>query len=45
VNDWYEAIAARPGFQKAVSWPDESGGGYEEVGLKTQQVGRGAASW
>ena len=35
VNDWYKRLAARPAFQKAVSWPDESGGGYEEVGLKT----------
>jgi glutathione S-transferase/GST-like protein len=35
VNDWYKRISARPAFQTAVSWPDESGGGYEEVGLKT----------
>jgi glutathione S-transferase len=35
VNEWYKRIAARPAFQTAVSWPDESGGGYEEVGLKT----------
>ena len=34
VNDWYARISARPAFQKAVSWPDENGGGYEEVGLK-----------
>mgnify|MGYP003705249937 CR=1 FL=1 len=34
-----ERIAARPAFQKAVSWPDESGGGYEEVGLSAQKVG------
>jgi glutathione S-transferase/GST-like protein len=33
VNDWYARIAARPAFVTAVSWPDESGGGYEEVGL------------
>jgi glutathione S-transferase len=33
VHDWYERISARPSFQKAASWPDESGGGYEEVGL------------
>ena len=33
VNAWYQRIAARPAFQKAVSWPDEGGGGYEEVGL------------
>ena len=33
IRDWYERLAKRPAFQKAVSWPDESGGGYEEVGL------------
>jgi glutathione S-transferase len=33
VNAWYENLAARPAFKAAVSWPDESGGGYEEVGL------------
>jgi hypothetical protein len=26
-------LAARPAFKTAVSWPDEAGGGYEEVGL------------
>jgi glutathione S-transferase len=30
---WYQNLSARPSFQTAVSWPDESGGGYEEVGL------------
>ena len=35
VNAWYVAISKRPAFNIAVSWPDESGGGYEEVGLKT----------
>ncbi len=39
VHDWYERLSARPAFVTAVSWPDESGGGYEEVGLKTQAVG------
>lgn len=34
VNEWYSRLAARPAFRTAVSWPDESGGGYEEVGLK-----------
>jgi hypothetical protein len=29
-------VSARPSFQTAVSWPDESGGGYEEVGLKAK---------
>lgn len=33
VDAWYVRLAARPSFQTAVSWPDESGGGYEEVGL------------
>ena len=37
VNEWYARIAARPAFQKAVSWPDETGGGYEEVGLTTRR--------
>jgi glutathione S-transferase len=36
VHDWYSRISARPSFQTAVSWPDESGGGYEEVGLKAK---------
>jgi glutathione S-transferase len=34
VCEWYGRLAARPAFQTAVSWPDETGGGYEEVGLK-----------
>jgi len=34
VNEWYSKLADRPAFRTAVSWPDESGGGYEEVGLK-----------
>jgi len=34
LNDWYQRISVRPAFKTAVSWPDESGGGYEEVGLK-----------
>jgi glutathione S-transferase len=33
VNGWYQNLAARPAFNTAVSWPDEAGGGYEEVGL------------
>jgi glutathione S-transferase/GST-like protein len=33
INAWCEALAGRPAFKTAVSWPDESGGGYEEVGL------------
>ena len=34
VNEWYSRLSKRPAFITAVSWPDESGGGYEEVGLK-----------
>lgn len=34
VAQWYKNLSTRPSFQKAVSWPDETGGGYEEVGLK-----------
>lgn len=37
VNEWYRRLSSRPSFQTAVSWPDESGGGYEEVGLKARQ--------
>ena len=33
INAWYQNLAARPAFKTAVSWPDELGGGYEEVGL------------
>jgi len=36
VNEWYRLLSSRPAFQKAVSWPDENGGGYEEVGLKAR---------
>jgi glutathione S-transferase len=36
VNDWYSRLSIRPAFRKAVSWPDENGGGYEEVGLKAK---------
>jgi glutathione S-transferase len=31
---WYQLLSSRPAFRTAVSWPDESGGGYQEVGLK-----------
>jgi len=34
IHGWYRNLSARPAFQAAVSWPDESGGGYQEVGLK-----------
>ena len=37
VRDWYARISARPAFQTAVNWPDETGGGYEEVGLTTKR--------
>lgn len=33
IHDWYQRLSARPAFKAAVSWPDESGGGYQEVGL------------
>ena len=33
VNQWYERMVHRTAFRSAVSWPDESGGGYEEVSL------------
>ena len=42
VHDWYERLSARPSFQTAVSWPDESGGGYEEVGLRAKGAGASA---
>jgi glutathione S-transferase len=31
--EWYRQILERESFKKAVSWPDENGSGYEEVGL------------
>ena len=39
IDDWYQRLSSRPAFQSAVSWPDENGGGYQEVGLDptTQQ--------
>jgi len=36
INAWYARLAARPSFTTAVSWPDEGGGGYEEVGLRAK---------
>ncbi|MDH7799388.1 MULTISPECIES: glutathione S-transferase family protein [unclassified Beijerinckia] len=33
IHGWYKRIEERPAFKIAVSWPDETGGGYEEVGL------------
>jgi glutathione S-transferase len=44
VNDWYGQLSTRPAFRTAVSWPDESGGGYEEVGLKPSMTIGQAAS-
>lgn len=38
VAHWYDQLAQRPAFKVAVEWPDESGGGYEEVGLKSQAL-------
>ena len=37
LHDWYGRISARDAYQTAVNWPDETGGGYEEVGLTTQR--------
>jgi glutathione S-transferase len=37
VREWYKRIAALRSYQTAVSWPDETGEGYEEVGLTTQR--------
>lgn len=34
VAAWYGRILEREAFQRAASWPDETGGGYEEVGLR-----------
>jgi glutathione S-transferase len=34
IHDWYQRLSSRPAFLSAVSWPDENGGGYQEVGLK-----------
>lgn len=38
VARWYAQLATRPAFKTAVEWPDESGGGYEEVGLSAQTL-------
>jgi hypothetical protein len=43
-NAWYAQLSARPSFQTAVSWPDESGGGYEEVGLQAKLSADGTAA-
>ncbi|MCY4551087.1 MAG: glutathione S-transferase family protein [Defluviicoccus sp.] len=37
VGAWFAAIGQRPAFQAAANWPDETGGGYEEVGLTTKR--------
>ena len=37
VSAWYGEINRRPAFQTAANWPDETGGGYEEVGLTTSR--------
>ena len=34
VARWYSRILARDAFQTAASWPDETGEGYAEVGLR-----------
>jgi glutathione S-transferase len=43
IHDWYKGLSARPAFQVAVSWPDESGGGYEEVGLTASIASKASA--
>lgn len=35
---WYDQLARRPAFKTAAEWPDESGGGYQEVGLTPQTL-------
>jgi glutathione S-transferase len=40
IHEWYRGLSARPAFQAAVSWPDENGGGYQEVGLDPAKAGR-----
>jgi glutathione S-transferase len=42
VADWYKRILGRKSFEIAASWPDETGGGYEEVGLKASLPTSGA---
>ena len=37
VAAWYGRISEKESFQTAVNWPDETGGGYEEVGLTTSR--------
>ncbi|MEE2661808.1 MAG: glutathione S-transferase family protein [Pseudomonadota bacterium] len=37
VGEWYERVAELNSYQTAVNWPDETGGGYEEVGLTTDR--------
>jgi glutathione S-transferase len=39
VKPWYDNLAARPAFKTVVSWPDESSGCYEEVGLGAKVKG------
>jgi len=35
--NWYGQLSHRPAFKAAVEWPDETGGGYAEVGLSAAQ--------
>jgi glutathione S-transferase len=45
VAEWYAKILERETFRVAASWPDETGGGYEEVGLAASlPTGRATAS-
>lgn len=43
VADWYKRILGRRSFQVAASWPDETGGGCEEVRLKASLPTSGSA--
>ncbi len=44
VHDWYERVSRRPAFIEAATWPDESGEGYEEVGLRSQPLNGNASA-
>jgi glutathione S-transferase len=43
VAGWYARVQQREPFRVAASWPDEAGGGYEEVGLKDNLPATGPA--
>ncbi len=37
LHGWHARLAERETYRTAVNWPDETGGGYEEVGLSTER--------